>query len=378
MYVNARVSVRPGGMPVPKSDNQSIRPIVLVSERILQRFPALLGQLTLGLAEKSIPTTVVCAPGIELVSLLRGAVEVIRYPSCDLPLAERMGQRGLLEQLAHVNPTVLHCLCETKAPQARKWARSLDIPYVLNVNTLQDHADTICLSATRCVCLICPTRTIAKNLGLTLPRLVDRIVQIEPGVFVEDQCCCFRDPQRQASLVMAHPFERAEAFAPVFKALRGLLCLGYEFNAVLMGHGPAERSIRGMLMEMDLMQVVTIVPELDPWRPVLAAGDIFIQPQTLRELNFFLLEAMSVGAAVAACQGGVDDGDVVWDAHGGVEAAPVHGHGEGCPGLRVPELWTILVPEDGPEASWKVGPDDELGIGGDLEGLGDGGFHHVH
>lgn len=292
---------------MPKSDNRLIKPIVLVSEHLLRRFPALVGRLTLGLTEKSIPTTLVCAPGIDLVPLLRGPVEVIRYPSCDLPLAERMEQGRLLAQLASANPTVLHCLCETKASQARKWSRLLDIPYVLNINAPQDDAGTLSLSSTRCVRIICPTRTIAENVGVTYPRLADRIVQIAPGVFVEDQCCCFRDPQQQTSLVMAHPFEQAEVFAPVFKAMCGLLSLGYEFNAVLMGHGPAERSIRGMLMEMDLMQVVTIVPELNPWRSVLAAGDIFIQPQAMRGLDFFLLEAMGVGAAVAACRGGADD-----------------------------------------------------------------------
>jgi glycosyltransferase involved in cell wall biosynthesis len=37
------------------------------------------------------------------------------------------------------------------------------------------------------------------------------------------------------------------------------------------------------------------------------AGDIFVQPQPLRTFSVFLLEAMAVGTAVAACWGGVDD-----------------------------------------------------------------------
>jgi glycosyltransferase involved in cell wall biosynthesis len=297
-----------GCVPVPKSDNQTIRPVVLVSEHTLRRFPVLLGQLTLGLTEKSIPTTLVCAPGIKLDSLLRGPVEVIRYPACDLPLAERMGRGRLLEQLAKSNPNVLHCLCETKAAQARALARSLDIPYVLNINSLQRDASKISLSSKRCVHIICPTHTIAESVRVMHPGLADRIIQVRPGVFVEDQCCCFQDPLQQACLMMAHPFEHAALFTPVFAAIRDLISTGYEFCVVLMGDGPAESPIRQMLMEMDLTQVVTIVPELDPWRSVLAAGDVFIQPQAVPPgLNFFLLEAMAVGAAVAACQGCVDD-----------------------------------------------------------------------
>jgi glycosyltransferase involved in cell wall biosynthesis len=36
-------------------------------------------------------------------------------------------------------------------------------------------------------------------------------------------------------------------------------------------------------------------------------ADIFVQPQPLRSFSVFLLEAMAVGTAVAACLGGVDD-----------------------------------------------------------------------
>ena len=49
------------------------------------------------------------------------------------------------------------------------------------------------------------------------------------------------------------------------------------------------------------------MPVLNPWRSVVAAGDIFVQPQPLRVFSAFLLEAMAVGTAVAACWGGVDD-----------------------------------------------------------------------
>jgi glycosyltransferase involved in cell wall biosynthesis len=58
---------------------------------------------------------------------------------------------------------------------------------------------------------------------------------------------------------------------------------------------------------MGLSDIVTVVPMLNPWRSVVAAGDVFVQPQPLRAFSAFLLEAMAVGTAVAACWGGVDD-----------------------------------------------------------------------
>ncbi len=75
----------------------------------------------------------------------------------------------------------------------------------------------------------------------------------------------------------------------------------------IMGTGPAEHHVRKLLVSLDLSDIVTIVPVLDPWRSVVVAGDIFVQPQPLRTFSVFLLEAMAVGTAVAACRGGVDD-----------------------------------------------------------------------
>ncbi len=81
----------------------------------------------------------------------------------------------------------------------------------------------------------------------------------------------------------------------------------YEFMVAVVGEGKAEMQLRKLLAALGLSQIVTIVPRLKPWHCVFAAGDIFIQPQPTSAFNPLLVEAMSVGAAVAACRGGVDD-----------------------------------------------------------------------
>ncbi|MGD8501904.1 MAG: glycosyltransferase, partial [Phycisphaerales bacterium] len=58
---------------------------------------------------------------------------------------------------------------------------------------------------------------------------------------------------------------------------------------------------------LGLLQIVTVVPRLMPWRSVLAAGDIFVQPRPSFVFDLSLLEAMSIGTTVAGCKGGVDD-----------------------------------------------------------------------
>ncbi|GAI57350.1 unnamed protein product, partial [marine sediment metagenome] len=104
-----------------------------------------------------------------------------------------------------------------------------------------------------------------------------------------------------------HPLDNADDFENLFNAVRHLMIDGYEFMMIVSGGGRAEGQLRKLLAALGLLQTVTIVPRLRPWRSVLATGDIFIQPQPSSTFNILLLEAMSVGSAVAACQGGVDD-----------------------------------------------------------------------
>jgi glycosyltransferase involved in cell wall biosynthesis len=110
--------------------------------------------------------------------------------------------------------------------------------------------------------------------------------------------------------VTVHPLDHVAEFEHLFKAIRNLRInppQADEFMLMIIGSGPAEGKLRKLLASFGLLQNVTIVPLLKPWRSILAAGDIFIQPRPNASFNPFLLEAMAVGSAVAACKGGVDD-----------------------------------------------------------------------
>jgi glycosyltransferase involved in cell wall biosynthesis len=108
-------------------------------------------------------------------------------------------------------------------------------------------------------------------------------------------------------MVMADPLKKADDFEKFFRVIRHLLIDGYEFMTVIAGGGRADRQLWKLLDALDIHKVVSIVPRRLPWHSVLAAGDIFIQTQPKFAFDTVLLQAMSVGAAVAGCMGGVDD-----------------------------------------------------------------------
>jgi glycosyltransferase involved in cell wall biosynthesis len=283
-----------------------IRPALITSEEIFPDYSLCLRRLLIGFADESIATVLICQPGCNVDSIFSTAIEIYQHPVIDLPLMEYFTAGRLIKQLEKFKPTVLHCLCESKAGLTRYIARHLDLPYILTVNSLQNR-NRLSISTRQCAQIIVPTESISSSVGKFYPHLVKRIERISIGTFVEQDTTCFSSSSYLPSVVTAHPFNSVADYRFLFAALKRLSIQGYEFTFVAMGTGHAERRLWTLLCEYGLAKSVTIVPRLTPWRSVLAAGDIFIQPQPYDFFDPLLLEAMSVGSAVAACRGGVDD-----------------------------------------------------------------------
>ncbi len=286
---------------------KSLRPALILSRRNITEHTTFIRHLVVGLADESIPTALICPPGQNIEAVTPAPAAVFTHPPLALPLMEHIGIERLAGQLEKFRPTVLHCLCESRAGLTRQLSRVLDLPYLLMINAPARRLYKLPISADRCTKVIVPAETIRASVTKALPRFADRITQLNIGTFVETDTICFTDPARLPSIVVAHPLQRAADFESFFRAIKSLRTDGREFMVAIMGTGPAEHRIRQLLVELGLSDVVTIVPVLDPWRSVVVAGDIFVQPQPLRSFSMFLLEAMAVGTAVAACRGGVDD-----------------------------------------------------------------------
>jgi glycosyltransferase involved in cell wall biosynthesis len=286
---------------------RSLRPALILSRRNITEHTTFVRHLLLGLADESIPAALICPPGQNIESVTPAPAAIFTHPPVALPLMEHVGIERLAGQLEKFRPTVLHCLCESRAGLTRRLARELDLPYVLMLHSLDKRLAKLPVSPDRCARIVVPAETLRANAAGVLPQFEDRLARIHIGAFVETDTICFTDPSRLPSLVVAHPLRHAADFENFFQAVKSLRMDGREFMVAIMGTGPAEHRIRKLLVSLDLSDIVTIVPVLDPWRSVVVAGDIFVQPQPLRAFSVFLLEAMAVGTAVAACWGGVDD-----------------------------------------------------------------------
>jgi glycosyltransferase involved in cell wall biosynthesis len=286
---------------------KAIRPALICSERTTLEYSLFLKHLLVGFADESIPVALVCPRSCGLDWVVSPTAKVITHPAYELPLLWRQSRRRLIEQLEKFRPTVLHCLCESKAPLARRLSWQLGVPYVLTVNSLQGGFGRVFVSSRRCARITVPAESIAANLAQVYPRFAERIERINMGTFVDDTAGCFVEPGRLVSIVTGYPLEKIGDFDNLLGAIRHLAIDGYEFMLVITGGGRVEQQFRKVVAGLGLSQLVTIVPRFGMWRSLLAAGDIFVRARPSRAFSPLLLEAMSVGCAVAACKGGVDD-----------------------------------------------------------------------
>lgn len=284
-----------------------LRPALIASARNVTEQTTFVQHLLVGLADESIPVALIGPPGSDVASIAPTPAALSTHPLVDLPLMEHLGIERLAAQLEKFKPTLLHCLCESRAALTRRLAQRLNVPYMVAVNSLAGRLHKLPVSQRLCARIVVPAETIRASVTRSLLRFANRIQQINIGTFVAPETICFSDPSRLPSIIVAHPLRRVADFENFFQAVKALRTEGCEFMVAVMGTGPAEHRVRKYVAALGLSGTVTVVPILNPWRSVLAAGDIFVQPQPVRTFSVFLLEAMAAGVAVAACWGGVDD-----------------------------------------------------------------------
>jgi glycosyltransferase involved in cell wall biosynthesis len=286
---------------------KSLRVALIASEHTICEYSIFLERFLVGLADESIPVALICPPGLNPGTGFSGITEVINYPIFDLPLIGRLNIRLLTERLSKFEPAILHCLCESRASLTRQLAHRLDLPYLLMVNSLQKRWSRLSISPSYCRRIIVPARSIAENMSNIHARFADRVKQINIGTFVAEKSGCFTDLSRPATMVITDPFTRTDDFENLFNVFKHLLIDGYEFMTVIAGGDRTDRQLWKLLDALGLLKTISIVPRRLPWCSILAAGDIFIRTRPDYSFDPVLLQAMSIGTAVAGCKGGVDD-----------------------------------------------------------------------
>jgi glycosyltransferase involved in cell wall biosynthesis len=289
------------------SGERPVRPVLLASSLYLAEFSLYLQRLLTGLADESIPVAIVCPDSSETQPIVTPSVEIIKHPAIKLPLMGRANRKLLIDKLNKFKPTVIHCLCETQAALARQVSKQLNIPYILSIKGLTKYTGQLSISANRLSVIIAPAESVAADIAKNYPRLKDRVKLIKPGTFVPESTACCGKQEHLAVIAAACSAREKTDFGKFLSAVKRLAVEGCDFLTIIIGDHSNEKPIRSAISRLGISEIVSIVPRKEPWREVLSACDIFIEPNTSNFFNPVLLEALSVGTAVAGYKGGVDD-----------------------------------------------------------------------
>jgi len=291
-----------------KAKTRLARPVLIVSKDSVTRYRIFLQHLLSGLADNSINPIIVCPPKCNLDSIALPAVDIIKHPFLNIPLIfNNKNNKILRERISKLKPNIIHCLCPTKASFARKLSKITNLNYVLSLNSLKKHPETLAVSSERCSAVLSPTKNITENFTKLHPKFSDKIKHIKIGTFTQPQANCLKKINQTVSIVTAVNTSHTEKIESLLGAIRHLVIDGYEFMLVIIAGEKSEKGLRKLVHELGLVQTTTIIPQTFPWQNILVESSIFIHPIPDNSFNPMLIEAMATGLAVTGCKGGADN-----------------------------------------------------------------------
>ena len=277
----------------------AVRPVIVVDRRSLRHYLTPLRHLLVGLADQSHPAMLICPPDSDAETMLGAPVEQITYPLLKIPLLSLWSRRSVLEKLRKFKPTVIHCFTRKRMWLSRYLARELGVGFVLTEDTFRVPCLFSFIAGQHCGAVVSFSKNLCERLQRGHGRMAKLVQRVNVGTFVEDRRACFSGQEHVTSLVVAQRLDNSFQFELLLDAVRHLAIDGYEFILAIIGEGPAERAIHKTIKKLGLSQVVTVVPPMQPLRAIFSGADIFICLEFAPGLNSNLLDAMSVGMAVA-------------------------------------------------------------------------------
>ncbi len=287
--------------------SQRVRPALIVDAEFLAENASMLRRFLVALVADGFAPIVAGPETLKGSDILSPSVEVAEYPVFHIPLLWRHNFSYLLEMLEDLDPTVLHCLSPRRIGLTEALGEAMEIPYVATFTQWPRSLFRPRIRASHCGQLIGTTNRVTQRLIEEYPAMAASICQVSAGDFVEDYCACYSHPHRQTSVISVQPLEDSAYFESMLNATRHLAIDGHDFALAILGKGKASSAIHRTIRRLGLSRIVTVAPVVEPLQTVLAAADIFVQAGRPLDINSALLDAMSVGMAVALSKGGLEE-----------------------------------------------------------------------
>ncbi len=279
---------------------------LLVDEDCIERFEPVVRQLSVGLIDEAIRTTIIGPRVPRIESLAMGPIQVKTHDR----LTGWGGKRvlaELIERIGEQPPNLFHAMSPALGRLAAQLGKANDVPYVVSVTGLDEitpETEPALRSASGVIAISEPIRAhVMQRLGLGAQHLV----RIRWGLLPGQQPASFSETQRNPTIVAISPLTADSGLDQLIEAVGGLSSLPLPPMLFILGTGPAEEGLRQHAAKLKLNERVTFAGIVREWPSVLAGADIFVMPARQTRMTIHPLSAMGAGLVVVAAGEGAYD-----------------------------------------------------------------------
>lgn len=293
---------------MPESeDNQrgAINVLVCLGEDVLDRVGVILRHVLVGLVDQGISIRLASSDA-RIDDLALGPIRTLHYEPLTA-FTRRHRIKKLAELLRSSPPSIIHAVSWPSFAVSAALAEALDAELVLHVTSLQDCERLLRISPSDVAHVIVVSEPL-RNVVIEQLRLRPaHVTLVRPGLSVANEPTCFASPHRRVTLLSTSSFTREGGVERLIAAMDMIRSHGRDVLAFLMGGGPKEPDLRGLVREHGLTASVMFAEPLQDVAAAMHGADIFVRPNSEPTFAFNGLQAMALGLAVVTFPDALND-----------------------------------------------------------------------
>ena len=287
---------------------------LVADEEVVERFPAVVRYLQVGLIDEPIDVILVLPDNKRALSLASGPTHTITHRKLGWPYS-RWVQRTVIadvqeriEGLPKDRVVIVHGLVLSTAPLAAAIAEATGSELVLHVASTAVLNDLeLMRRLERASALITPAAGIHRAIKAS-PLATKSAKVVHPGMVTGDAPAAFRDARTSPVLIYAGPLTEDCGADALLRSVRRVLSRHSTLQVFIIGKGPAEASLRHLAASLGISLNVTFTGRVEHLRSAMAAGDVFCLPRKLPVFREEPILALATGLAIVAVDGALCDG----------------------------------------------------------------------
>ncbi|UCD28240.1 MAG: glycosyltransferase [Planctomycetota bacterium] len=293
-------------------EEQAVKPIdvlLVADDDVFNRLGSVVRHICVGMIDEGVRLTVLLRPGCKKSGDTIGPSRVVNLPG-RYWFQRRYSAQEVLDFLGFDSPQIVHCMSADLARWIRPWTEEWKSGLLVHMTDLFDVDRFRFLSSSNRTMGVAATASIAKAALEKYLGLEERIRNVPLGIPAQQESVCFSHAERMPVVVLSVPLTKYCGLEGVFKALKSIVQNGKELHLFILETGPAERTFRRLVDQMDLRAYVTFTGRMRDWATfsqALQAADLYLVPSTYRRFGIKTLTAMATGMGILAPVGTIQD-----------------------------------------------------------------------